>query len=271
MKGSGIHTENLDFFDCNCIVGQMWTPPAGGTLTVEELLRKMRYAGIKQALVRDSMATSYHPTPGNRKTLEVTKGKANLVPAWVLLPHHTGLVQSPEKLVASMLKEGVRAAFLMPGGTKQMGYRFMLDEWVCGALFRNMERHRVPVFVHLKQHISGGAHTFEEWRSIYGLCRRHPGLRVILLGVRSGENRNLYPVLDVCRNLHIETSCYQSFRGLEDLCKKFGPRRLLFGTCIPFLPPGGSICMVANAGIPPAEKKLIAGDNLRRLLGEVRI
>ena len=56
---------------------------------------------------------------------------------------------------------------------------------------------------------------------------------------------------------------------IEAFCRRFGAGRLLFGTGIPFWVPASVVSAVSYARISWDEKALIAGDNLRGLLGEV--
>ncbi len=54
--------------------------------------------------------------------------------------------------------------------------------------------------------------------------------------------------------------------GIEEICRRFGARRLLFGTGLPFTEAGPSIAQITYAEISDADKRSIAGDNLRKLL-----
>ena len=52
--------------------------------------------------------------------------------------------------------------------------------------------------------------------------------------------------------------------------REFGAERLLFGSFLPVSDPLVPIGMVLDADLSEEEKRLIAGDNLRRLLEGVR-
>jgi len=56
--------------------------------------------------------------------------------------------------------------------------------------------------------------------------------------------------------------------GLEDICERFGARRLLFGTGYPQFALGPAITMIASAQISNHDKQLIASGNMRRLIEE---
>ena len=76
----------------------------------------------------------------------------------------------------------------------------------------------------------------------------------------------MYPLFEKYAGFHIELSNYCGHRGIEELVRRFGAKRLLFGTRLPYFTPGSAIGMLGYADVSEAERKQIAGDNLRRLL-----
>ena len=51
--------------------------------------------------------------------------------------------------------------------------------------------------------------------------------------------------------------------------QEVGADRLLFGSGLPWGPPGPSVVATTYANISGSDKQLIAGDNLRRLIGDI--
>jgi len=49
--------------------------------------------------------------------------------------------------------------------------------------------------------------------------------------------------------------------------ERFGPERLVFGTGLPEFDGGGPVSQVMYSRLPREQKALIAGGNLRRMLG----
>jgi predicted TIM-barrel fold metal-dependent hydrolase len=82
-------------------------------------------------------------------------------------------------------------------------------------------------------------------------------------------NRNLFPLLALFENLHIDISYYQVNDGIEVICEKFGAHHLLFGTGLPVFSPAAPISMLMYSRISMKEKKMIGCENLRKLLGSV--
>ncbi|MEM2936225.1 MAG: amidohydrolase family protein [Candidatus Bathyarchaeia archaeon] len=255
--------EDLAFFDCNCMVGRWSTLQPGSFYSVEGLLEEMSYCGIGEALVFHSLARSYSPAFGNERLLEEIRGKNQLHGCWVLLPHHTGEVPEPETMVESMLSKGVKAARLFP-----KEHRYSLSEWVLGGLLPVLEEHRIPLLLDF-----GNVHwsdSFTDWNAVAELCSKHPKLPVILMREGLAASRNLYPLLERFENLHLDTSYYFVHRGVEEICEKFGAKHLVFGSGMPTYSAGPPMMVITYSSISQREKGLIAGENLRRLLGGVR-
>jgi predicted TIM-barrel fold metal-dependent hydrolase len=74
--------------------------------------------------------------------------------------------------------------------------------------------------------------------------------------------------MDCHAHLYVETSYYTVHRGIEKLCGTFGPERVLFGTGMPRRDPGAAITALAYSLIDDEARALVAGGNLRRLLGD---
>ena len=89
----------------------------------------------------------------------------------------------------------------------------------------------------------------------------------MLTGVPFRFSRQVYALLAETSNVYIETSAFQLHGGIEDVCARFGARRLLFGSAAPHFDPAPSVMAIRYAGISQEEKTMIAGGTLRALLG----
>lgn len=251
--------SKLSFFDCNCMVGRYSKPEPGSLFTAEEIEEELEYCGVDEALVFHALAKEYSPSIGNARLIGEIEGKKIFHPCWVLLPHHTGEMPKPTKILEEMARNGVKAARVFPAVSVQ---NFSTDEWTCGELFDAMEGRRIPLFLDLDQ---------TDWRTIHDICDRRRDLPLVITNVNYRINRKLYPLLENFDNLYVEISGYQGHRMIEDTCRLFGAGRLLFGSRMPFFTPAPSVMMVRYANISDDERRMIAGENLRRMLSEVRL
>jgi len=256
----------LRFFDCNAMIGRWNTPVEGRHLTAEALLAEMGRAGVEEALVYHAVSRQYAPAVGNPLLDEALAPFDRLHSCWTVLPHWAGDLPQPDALVGDMLEAGVQAARMFPGEPLRYDHRVYLAEWVVGPLLSALEARRIPLFLDFGLGLLGDP----DWGIIHALCKAHPRLPVILNQIAYGRDRALVPLFLECPNLHCDLTAFTSLGWIEAFCRRLGPERLLFGTGIPFWAPAAPAAAVRYAALPQSEKALIAGDNLRRLLSEVR-
>jgi uncharacterized protein len=84
------------------------------------------------------------------------------------------------------------------------------------------------------------------------------------------SGRRLFALLERCPNLYLETSYYTVHQGLAEVCRLFGAQRILFGSGLPVRAAGPTITALMYQALEEHERRLIAADNLARLLSEVR-
>jgi predicted TIM-barrel fold metal-dependent hydrolase len=72
-------------------------------------------------------------------------------------------------------------------------------------------------------------------------------------------------------NVHTDTAGVRRFDYLVDAIRRAGAHKVLFGTDGPWLHPGLELAKVKLLGLPPAEEKLVLGENFLRLISRVRM
>ena len=249
----------LGFFDSNCSVGRRDAPPRCSMRTVNELKNSMDVCNITRVLAYDVAGLEFHPTVGNQEICALARREERIYPMWLAMPNYTGEFMDPEELLNEMEKNGVRAVKLFP---KYNSNTFSLSEWNSGELLSALEGVGVPVFIDLDQ---------TDWDTIYSICKRYPGLNVVVTDVYYRYARYFYPLLKRLDNLYIETSRLKFYLSIEDICHKIGAEKLIFGTGMGIFDPGPAAAMILYAEISDTEKEMIASKNLERLLklGEV--
>jgi len=257
--------NDLNILDANCVVGRHLKSGPGGACDAADLLQTMDRFGIAGALVIDSLARENHPADGNERIVGTVRENPRLLPAWAVLPPGTTDEQlPPSELLDTMRECGVRAVFLFPNQ-----YRFNLSDWCLDDLAATLAEARVPVFVNPNEIGPGGVGVDQtDWEGIVGLCRRQPDLPVIVSEHRIRRTqRLLYRALDACPNLRVELSCYWLSRGIEYITERWGAERLVFGSSWPSMGAGTTLGNLMLAEIGEDDRRKIAGDNLRNLLG----
>jgi len=247
------------YLDSCASIGMHGPTDARVPWSAASLLDDMDHAGIHGALVWHWLAREYDPGFGNDVLLEETADHPRLLPCWVLVPHHAGEMAPGAEVVADMNERGVRAAKLFP---RRHGYRF--DEEVCGEIFAALEAARIPLLIDVGVGEDDGQATIAE---VAEVCRRHPGLPVLLQKTKWNQTRDVLALLAAHANTYVEFSTLQVHYGPEYFAHAVGADRLLLGTEWPFKSPGAARSFIDYCELADADKEKMASGNLARLLG----
>lgn len=259
--------KDYNFLDANTFIGRVATPEPMWFHSKEELLAELEYYRIQEAIVTHALARDYHPSYGNALLERALQAERRLRSCWVL-PVHPHPDEPPvERLVDNMLDAGVRIARVYPPNRVP----FTVTSWFGYDVFRALEAHRVPVLLtdsDLGAWPDQGKKGYTA-EMVYDLCQAFPALPIVVVRFNYQLTHLIYPMLREFNNLFLEISNYTTHRGVELLVKEFGSHRLIFGSGMPMQNPGAALAILRYAGISDADKRDIAGDNLRRLMSEV--
>jgi hypothetical protein len=251
------------FFDANCQVGRFNYRKVGVPYDLAALLQDGEEHGIARRLVHHAMAKEHNLSIGNESLMRELAPHDDLYPCWAVGSWVTGEQPPPGELIRQMKARNVRAACFF-----RFSYSVPMAEWSLGALWSELEVHRIPLFLDMGDRWA----TMDEFNAneVYDLCHAHPNLPVVLVKHRIRYNRQVYQLFEACPNLRMELSGYWHYRGVEEICGRFGDYRLLFGTNWPYMDSGFAVAAVMYAEVSEATKAAVAGGNLRSLLEGVR-
>ncbi|MBC8423848.1 amidohydrolase [bacterium] len=217
------------------------------------ILRAMDAAGIDRACVFDI----FHPdgTPGNDRTAAFIErhpdrfiGFAYVSP---LLPE--GMRPELERAVDEL---GFRAIKLYSPYTP-----FEYDHPIWDPAYQFAQERGLAVLAHT------GADA--EPRYLAAVADRFPGANFV-----AGHSGNVEPyrgqAIEATKrysNFYLETcSTYRTPGVIEELVDRAGADRILYGSDLPLMDPRAQLGKIVTAGIDDREKRLILGENARRLL-----
>jgi predicted TIM-barrel fold metal-dependent hydrolase len=260
----------LPFFDANCVAGRTVRPlPTAMPHEPADLMAELSAHGVPEALMAHAHAVERDITTGNAEVVELARQSSGGVhPVWVI-PQHSALdIPDPGEFLAEMLRHDVLAVRVLAASY----HGHVVDEWALGPVWRELESHRIPVLIEgsdLSRYPDQPSRGFSA-TNIHQICRTFPRLPVVLLRINFSCLRIIVPLLRECPNLRVEISYFTAHRGLEQVVNHAGATRVVFGSGLPWTPPGPALASLLYAEISPADKALIAGDNLRGLLSDVR-
>jgi predicted TIM-barrel fold metal-dependent hydrolase len=247
----------LKFFDCNCTIGRVGYPAIYDISDADGLLKEMSTAGIEEALVYHIIARDGHPPLGNDLLMEAIKDYEQLHPVWVVMPHHTKEMPSPEKLLQEMKENVVKAVRIYP---TRSHHSFSIEKWCAGDLLDALEQAGIPLILDME---------ILSWDDVHTILKNYSQLPVIAANCTYRHNRFIYPLLERFDNLYIELSRFMGAGAVEDMVERFGSRPLLFGTNMPHYTGTAAVALLTYSDIDQKDKQAIAGENLRHLIREV--
>jgi predicted TIM-barrel fold metal-dependent hydrolase len=256
----------MRFFDCGAMAGRHPVPRAGRVASPEELLREMDRFRIEQSLFSAYRFEAEATEAMNRATFAAARNSSRLVPCGVMTgaPSRIGrtLAQEANDLIAS----GARAIRMVPSEGPSASpltlRRFALD-----PLLDRIQRSATPLLIDAAEfHTAQGAAT-SAFEQIAAMAAGFPRLPIVLLQPKYNAQADLIAVLRRYRNVYCTIPLLGLFREMESLAAIAGADRLLFGAYLPNSDPALPIGMITYSKLPVREREMIAGGNLRRLLG----
>lgn len=257
----------LPFFDANVLVGRVSRPLPTMVHETDDILAELARHGVHEALIGHTHAVE-RGGDGNALAVAAAAGRPGVRPVWVIPQHSAVDIPDPDGFVADLFAADVAAVRSAPAPY----HGHLVAEWALGPVWRRLEEARVPMLLagsDLGRYPDAPSLGYSA-ANVYDICRTYPNLPVVVLRTNFSAFRVLVPLLRECPNLHAEISFFTVHRGIEVLSGLVGADRLIFGSGMPYGPPGPAVVATTYAHLPDADKALVAGDNLRRLLAEVK-
>jgi len=247
--------SRLRVFDASLWLGRPQGFPLAEEMDVAALNAAMADNFIGGGLVSHWRGKIASPQEGNAALLEAGLGEANdslgaIMTGLPLFPREGGPLP-----VVGDLPTCVRAVRVFP---KTHG--FPLTDWVIGSLGKWMIERRLPLFVW---------HTEVDWQELYSFAKALPKLAIVVESQPRKIIYHLRPLLALlrdCPNTHVEISNLTG-PAFELVLQHIGAERLIFGSFLPVSDPLVPLGLILDAEMSEADRTLIAGGNLRRLIG----
>jgi predicted TIM-barrel fold metal-dependent hydrolase len=241
----------FDLYDVNCRLGRF---PWGevGDESADALLGRMDTLGIGRALVSHTVSWRHDPATGNDLILRAVADQPRLRPCWVAVPDTCAEVSAPQQFVREAVSSGVGAIRVYP-----QEHGFDLDSAEFGGYLGACAQAGLPVIVDL---------AATTWTAIDAAAAAHPDLALIVCEIGYRVLRRAAAVLQRHANVYIDLSDLSTHEGLEWLCQRFGPRRVIFGTGAPLRDPGEAVTRLLWSDLDPGAVSRIASATLCELV-----
>jgi uncharacterized protein len=240
----------LSFFDAHTHIG--FNDPDGARCTAEQLL------GLLEQIGSSAVVFPMQEPNGYRQANELVLSEADasngrLVPFCRLDPHN-----APVPEASRCVERGARGIKLHPRAEA-----FALDAHPVRDIFRFANERRLPVLIHAGRGIPAlGRHSLE-------LAAEFPDAPIILAHAAVCDSSWICDYLAAHPNVFIDTSWWNPV-DLITLFAYAPPGRILFASDAPYGVPAMNAILTLRcalqAGLPPEQIGIVAGDQLRRIV-----
>jgi predicted TIM-barrel fold metal-dependent hydrolase len=254
-------------FDASVYIGR-WPALTDHVPDCSALLTMMDRLGIERAIVNHSLSWQYSPKFGNSALMEEIRDNPRLEPCWGVTPGASiDLYGGYEGFEKELEINSIRAVRLFP-----RDHVFSLGDWMTEKTFKIFDRRKMVVFIDLDQvFLQSGMYDYDAngLDRIDYLSKKYPGISFILTRVGYRAYQSIINLLSNSSNLHIDLSFLGTHLGVEDIVKRFGCEKIVFGTSYPLVDPGGALARLQFSGLNADEKSRIGSTNLENLLNRV--
>ncbi|MDO8685996.1 MAG: hypothetical protein Q7J78_04920 [Clostridiales bacterium] len=250
--------DKYDFFDLNCWWDVSNNKTFHGIDNFDQLKNEIKAHQIKKAVITNAECLKYDPFTGNETTAALIKGSGNLFGAMVLAPEivcNGGI----KKYIDDKIEQSFVAARMFP---KKLNHS--MKKWLIGDILGYLDYKKLPLILW---------HNEVGWDLIEELCQEYKNLPVIVEGNDVKllyHNRNYITLLKKYPNFYLETHNLIIYSEIDHLAGEISDENLIFGTYFPYNTPDASMMPITAASIDEASKHKIAGQNLQRLIDNIK-
>jgi predicted TIM-barrel fold metal-dependent hydrolase len=239
--------------------------PGSGSIQIDELIRRMDYAGVDRALTWLQPAYFRQTDPGNRLVYEATQAHPGRILGFGWVDPHHGLEKGGETIKRCLEEYGFY-------GVKFNGAQnsFLIDDesFAMPLIEQVAESGKILAF-HIGADAIEATHPFRLAR----IARRFPETRILMIHIGGVAFHDLsQAAIEValeCPNVTLIGSAVRAVNILKAI-KALGAHRVCFGSDTPFALMHVELAMyqaLLRDQVSQAEKDLILGGNIARLLG----
>jgi predicted TIM-barrel fold metal-dependent hydrolase len=252
----------LRFFDCDMGVGGSGQGLPAHPTPAAAVAWMDRYH-IDKALVYDRAAMEAGIFDRFDEVVDFcAAAKERLIPSVPTVPPGTGECPPPDEFAALLLERGIKGVRVWPEY-----HAFDFDPFTFGPLLEALQRHRLPVFVHLSE-----AHHWQRragWREVRETALAFPKLPIVVLWGGMRDGRRFFPLLDGCPNVLCDLTC-MTFQYIEYVAEQWGTGQLIFASHHPRHDAGVYATWVNYCGLDGEGREDLAWRNAARLMEGIR-
>ena len=223
----------------------------GREFGIEGVTKALDRFGIEAAILVPRLAVDADFVQGNRELLEAMKSDDRLYGYLVVNP--VFCEESIKLMRQAMIHPEFVAMAMFQGASKPYPN---LDD--CRELLNAYRRFTKPVMLNVEspEAVAAAEQIAGEFSTIK-----------FILGSMGGKAWKCVMGLGKRLNLHLETSGALDSEKIEEAVESFGPRRIMFGSDLPFANPASILALIQSSNIPEDVMIRILDTNAKTLFG----
>jgi uncharacterized protein len=240
--------------DCHCHAGRGdgLTGPWDSSARLDKYLSRAARAGIDRTVIFAAFHSDY--LAANREVARIVSSRPDRFYGFAFVH-----AERDRGRVAMMIEEAVTEFNFL--GIKVHRHDARITREICDVA----RLWSLPVLYDVMGEVS----------TIEVLAREYPDVAFIIphLGSFADDWRAQSALIDhLVRhpNIYTDTSGVRRFDLLEEVLRRAGAKKLLFGSDGPWLHPGVELAKVRALGLPASEERLVLGGNFIRLIQDVQ-
>ncbi len=246
----------MRIIDINTMIGSM--PEKLRYLDAGSLVAQMDSYRITSCVAYSSTAI-WSPARGNSEVMEAAKAcHGRIRPCLVIDPAlEANNIKGEGTLAKKLCMERPSAIKLFPKKSE-----YILDEFYCGTLLETLNELRMPVLLDEDQ--------ISSYQRIPQLARIFPDIKFVLLRQGFRMSRYIMPILEKLENVYFDTSIMIDTGIIEEIVRRFGSGRLVFGSGMPRYVPAGGLSLILYSDVNENDRENILSLNWERMEGGIR-
>lgn len=241
------------------------TKERGGSMSVEELIRRMDYAGVDRALTWIQPPYLRQIGRANEYLYESVRKYPDRITGFGWADPRLGVEQA-KKMARTCVEEYGFCGVKLNGAQNE--YYIDDPELALPVIEEIASMRKVLAF-----HVGADAYEFTHPFRVAKIARKYPGMTILMVHMGGAAFADLsdasIEVAEHCPNVHLIGSAVKDVSVLKAI-RKLGAGRVSFGSDSPFALMHAAIAMyeaiLDGENLSEEEKQLIMGGNIKRIL-----
>lgn len=214
---------------------------------VESFLEDHKRAGIDLSMAISSKAIPYSVILGNEEIFELSKKYKEICPIVTLYPGIEYDINNIDAYFEKLYNMGARGIYL------DLSKMFEFVSSLFINIFKFARKYNLPIMISWDD--------IKDKDKFFELIEMNQDLKIIILNLNWAYKKFVFEYMKKNNNVYIGINGFNYQGMIEDVCKTFSSKRLLFASGYPFYNIGASKAMLEYADISEKEKDDISYKN----------